>query len=269
MTHQPIEIMSESNDVITNYLQKLDLNEDQAELFVYLNVLGPSTVLALSKALKTGRTRLYPVLESLADMGLVVIHERHYGTTYEALTPQALEFLVHEKETQAQSLREELFDVQNALLQLSGTTTKGSKVIEYKGPDGLKQINFNLTKAHKEFCVYEVAHLDEHIGMPASFVNRLRRTWIDKKITSRDLTNNTGWKPHNEIGDPDHKYQQASLISPDIFCIELETLVYNDCIAYLQYDKGEVFGVEIYNEMLAAQQKQLFNLVWAQGTIIH
>lgn len=247
---------------------RLNLTEDQAQVYTYLHVLGPSSVLALSKALSTGRTRLYPILDALAALHLVIVHDRHYGTTYEAASPQSLEFLVHEKETTVENLREELFDAQNALRQLSAQSTRGSRVVEYRGVDGLKQINFNATKAVKEFCIYEVAHLDEHQNMPASFVNRLRQTWFDKNITSRDLTNNPDWQRHS-IGQPKYeKLQRASYIDPKIFTIELETYVYNNCIAYLHYEEDEIFGVEIYNENLARQQKQLFEILWSMGTEI-
>ncbi len=247
-------------------MERLDLTVDQSQVFTYLHALGPTSVLSLSKALSTGRTRLYPILESLARQQLIIIHERHYGTTYEAASPQALEFLVHEREVQAEHLRDELFDVQNALRQLSGQVTKGSRVAEYRGVDGLKQINFNLTKAVGEFCVFEVAHLDEHEGMSESFANRLRETWLEKKIVSRDLTNNPSWQRHSPTQPAYVNVQRGCYIQPSVFEISLETFVYNNCVAYLHYEEGQIFGVEVYNENLANQQKQLFELVWAQGT---
>lgn len=265
MIESSIELTSQENDIILGYLKRLGLNSDQANLYIYLHVLGPSTVVALSKAIGTGRTRLYPVLESLHELGLVVIHEKHYGTKYEALSPQSLEYLVAEIETKSQQLRTELSSVQNAIAQLSGSVTKGSKVIEYKGIEGLKQINFNLTKAHKECRVFELAHLDEHSVLPKSFVDRIRKAFVDNNIINRDITNNKEWKFVENPYDPQHKYQRGCYISSEIFPIEVETYIYNDCIAYLQYSQDNIFGVEIHNELLANQQKHLFDIVWNQG----
>lgn len=265
MADSSIDITSQDNDVIREFLKDLGLSPDQAEIYLYLSLLGPSTVLALAKAIGSGRTRLYPLLETLAHKGLVVINEKHYGTTYEALSSQSLEFLVHEHENKAAKLRNEFVGVQEALLGLTGGVVKGSRVVEYKGADGLKQINFNLTKAKGEFRVFELAHLDEHPGMNKSFVERLRHAFFDQKINSFDLTNDPDWYFITVPQDPDHKYQRGCYIDPNVFKIAIETYVYNDCIAYLQYDQDEIFGVEIYNQSLADQQKQLYDLVWKLG----
>ena len=131
--------------------------------------------------------------------------------------------------------------------------------------DGLKQINFNLSKADKEFRVFELARLDEHEVLPKSFVQRMRDTYITNKLTSFDLTNNKNWKFNINALDPENIYQRGCYISPDVFEIRTETYIYNDCIAYLRYEENDIFGVEIYNADLSAQQKQLFDLVWAQG----
>jgi sugar-specific transcriptional regulator TrmB len=265
MDKHAVELKSAETDNLRRYLEHLGLTNDQSELYIYLHILGPSTVLTLSKALSTGRTRLYPILESLHARGLIHINERHYGTTYEALPGQSLEYLVHDEEVRAQQLRQQLNDAQHAISSLSGAVTKGSRVVEYKGVDGLKQINFNLTKAHKECRVFEGAHLDEYSTMPKSFVDRIRRSFVENNIVNLDLTNSKDWKWANNPYDPEHKLQRACYIDKDVFEISVETYIYNDCIAYLQYEEDEIFGVEIYNQALASQQKMLFDLVWSQG----
>lgn len=266
MYGKSIDVKSQDTDKLRGYLERLGLSTDQAELYIYLHILGPSTVLALSKALTTGRTRLYPILDTLNERGLIHINERHYGTTYEALPGQSLEYLVHNEETRTQQLRGELFDAQQAISALSGVVVKGSRVVEYKGIDGLKQINFNLTKAQRECRVFELAHLDEHPTMPQIFVERIRRAFADNNIINRDLTNNPHWTWVDNPYDPGHSLQKACYVDPEIFTISVETYIYNDCIAYLQYNEDEIFGLEIYNQELARQQKMLFDLVWLQGT---
>lgn len=268
MNTPQVDILSSGNDKIYRFLSDLGLSKDQSDLYVYLQVLGPSSVLALSKAMATGRTRLYPILESLQDINLVKIDEKHYGTTYEALAPSALEYLVTERVAKTAELKENLLEAQSLISQLSGSVTKGSKVIEYKGVEGLKQINFNLTKAHKQVCVFELAHLDEHSVLPKAFVDRLRYNFVQKQIVNRDITNNPDFKFVNNLHDPKHLLQRACYIDKALFPINVETYIYNDCIAYLQYDQDEIFGVEIHNQALADQQKALFELVWSQGTQI-
>ncbi len=194
-------------------------------------------------------------------MGLLVItHERHYGTSYEAQSPSALEFLVLERERKTDGLRKNLPAVLSALTQLQSVSPSTSRIAEYQGVDGLKQMNFNLTKAEAEFRVFELAGLDKHLG--SHFANKMRGIYNQKALKTYDLTNN----PHREQ-EPgvDSPYSQVRYIDPKIFTIEFETFIYNNCVALLSYDREDIFGVEIYNDKLARQQTQLFGLLWKQA----
>lgn len=248
-------------DKVVRYLKQLGLATEQADIYLYLLSQGPATVLAISRGLKTGRTKLYPLLEDLAAKQLIAVHERHYGTSYEAQSPETLDFLVSEAERKAENLRSNLPAVAHALqaLQIQAPTT--SRVVEYRGVDGLKQMNWNLTKADKEFRVFELAGLDKHLGK--HFADKMRGIFVDKKIKNYDLTNN----PHRaqEPSLQDASLALARYISPSVFRIEFETCIYNNCVTLLSYDHQDIFGVEIYNDKLARQQKQIFDLLWSQA----
>ena len=250
---------------VVTYLKQLGLGEEQALAYLFLLRHGPQTVLALSRGLKTGRTKLYPLLENLAEKQLIAIHERHYGTSYEAQPPEVLEFLIAEKERKAENLRSNLKPVTRVLENLRTESPSTSKIIEYRGVDGLKQMNFNLTKANKEFRVFELASLPNHLGK--HFAEKNRQRYADNKLVSYDLTNNPGWKLETDIIGYE-KLSHARYIDPSVFTIEFETYIYNNCIALLNYEKDDIFGVEIYNEKLARQQTQLFDLLWSQAKTI-
>jgi sugar-specific transcriptional regulator TrmB len=250
---------------VVAYLGQLDLSEQQALAYIFLLEQGPQTVLALSRGLKTGRTKLYPLLENLADKQVITIHERHYGTSYEAQSPEVLEFLVTEKERQTEILRSDLKPVAHALEGLRSRSPATSKIIEYRGVDGLKQMNFNLSKAKKEFRVFEIASLAKHLGK--HFAEKNRQRFADNNLTSYDLTNNPDWRLETEV-DKYKKSSHARYIDPSVFVIEFETYVYNNCVALLSYEKDDIFGVEIYNEKLARQQTQIFDLLWSRAKIL-
>ena len=266
MGKNAVKLSSELIDSVTPFLNELGLTNDQVNAYLYLLHLGKSSVMNLSSAMGSGRTRLYPILESLVDLQIVKVDQQHYGTTYEALNPASLDFLVTKKETEAHRLRNEIDNITEKLTSLSGSTNGVSKVIEYRGIDGLKQINFNQTKAQDYVYVYELAHLDEHETMPQSFVDRMRRMTYENNITTYDLSNNKDWEFVRMPTNPKGLFQKASYIPKEIFEIKVETYVYNDVIAYLGYDKDEPFGIEIYNKELVEQQKQIFKILWSMGT---
>ncbi len=245
---------------VVKYLERLGLNTEEAGIYIFLLASGPSTVLAISRGLKTGRTKLYPLLEDLAKKQLITIHERHYGTSYEAQPPTTLEFLISEHERKAEHLRSNLASVTHYLHGMQKQSPTTSRIVEYRGLDGLKQMNFNLTKADKEYRVFELAGLDKHLGK--HFAEKQRQVFRDKQITSYDLTNN----PHRtQESGVDWPSARARYIDPKVFHIQFETYIYNNCTALLSYDRDDIFGVEIYSDKLAAQQKQLFDLLWSQA----
>ncbi len=265
MVKGSISISSQINDNTKLFLSELGLNDDQITTYLYLLQIGSSSVLSLSKAQRSGRTRLYPILESLVDLELVKVDQKHYGTTYDALSLQSLEYLVTKKETETKKLRDGLFDATEQLLSLSDINKGDSKVIEYRGLAGLKQVNFNLTKADKEFYVYELAHLDEHETIPQSFADRMRKLYCEKQLICFDLTNNEKWQKVISPLGLNGRMQKACYIDESIFKIRVETYIYNNVIAYCGYNRDEPFAVEIYNQELADQEKQIFKILWNMG----
>lgn len=248
---------------VVAYLKHLDIAEGQAAAYICLLENGGQTVLALSRILGTGRTKLYPLLEDLAARQLITIHERHYGTSYEAQPPEVLEFLVSEKERQAENLRRQLGSVRHTLESLYAFSPTASRIVEYYGVDGLKQMNHNLTRAEKEFRAVKLADLSSRLGK--HFAEKLRSTWAEKGILSYSLTNIPAWQPNTDALKY-KKHAKARFIDPSVFTIEFETYIYDNCVALMSYENDDIFGVEIYNDTLARQQTQLFDLLWSQAT---
>ncbi len=256
-----MSVHNQSNKKTVEYMRQLGLLTDEITAYLFLLQHGPQTVLSLSRGLKTGRTKLYPLLEKLADNQLITVHERHYGTSYEAHDPEVIDFLVNEREQQVRNLREQLPSALHQLQELRQESPTTSKIIEYRGVDGLKQMNWNLTKAEKEFRVLELSGLDKHLGK--HFADKMRSRFNEKGLTSYDLTNRK-----NRSREPGAESDQAftRYIDPKLFTIEFETYIYNNVVTLLSYDSNDVFGVEIHNDKLARQQKQLFDLLWSQAS---
>lgn len=250
-------------DKVVGYLKQLSVNREQALAYLFLLENGPQTVLAISRGLKTGRTKLYPLLEELAEKQLITIHERHYGTSYEAQRPESIEFLVSQQEQRSEMLHSSLPAILDVLKNIKHNSPTTTKILEYRGVDGLKQMNFNLGKANEEFRVIELAGLDKHLG--THFANKMRERYAERKLKSFDLTNN-----RNRANEPGVKppLAQSRYIDPTTFKIEFETYIYDNVVGLLNYENNDIFGIEIYSQKLARQQTQLFNLLWNQATVL-
>lgn len=168
-------------------------------------------------------------------------------------------------EREASIARHNLTAAVHAINEARNIAPTTSKIIEYRGIDGLKQANYNLLKADGVYYVLEKANLDQHTVIPKHFVEKLRQSFVDLGITGYDLTNNPNWKMDTQVADLD-KFSKARYIDPKIFEIKFETYVYNNVVTLLNYDPDDILCIEIHNPALAAQQKQLYELLWNMGT---
>lgn len=249
---------------LLNFLKRLGLTDEEAATYTYLVENGDSSVLAISRGLSTGRTKLYPLLANLEDKQLIAASKRRYGTTYAALPLDSLDYLVKESERESELLRSFLPTAKSNLEDLASNVAGGTKVYQFTGPEGLKQANYNLTKAKGEYRVLEAAPLQEHYSISKHYADKLRQIWVDKGIRSYDLTNDPNWSV--EGNNPNYAdLSAARYIDPEVFTIEFETFIYNDVVTLLNYEADDVLCLEIHSPALAKQQKQIYELLWCQA----
>lgn len=237
---------------LVEYLRHLDLSTDEINVYLYLLPHGPQTVLSLSRGLKTGRTKLYPQLDELAQKKLVTVHERHYGTSYEASDPSVLGFLVAEHVERVQSLQAGFPSTIHTLSELQQTSPNASKIIDYKGLDGLKQMYWNISQANEELFVLELPAIQKQLGKHLR--EKLQLTLNKKPVVVHALTNQK-----NPI-------TPVRRIDPALFKITTETYIYNNIVSLMQPDgNGGVCGTEIHNQMLSTHYKQMCKLLCSQA----
>ena len=104
-------------------------------------------------------------------------------------------------------------------------------------------------------------------SQPRYFAEKQRALQVQNKVTSYDLTNNPNWKVATKV-ETFEKYSKARYLDPKVFEITFETFIYNNCVTLLNYEKNDIFGVEIYNPALAAQQSQIFDMLWKMAKIL-
>jgi hypothetical protein len=64
------------------------------------------------------------------------------------------------------------------------------------------------------------------------------------------------------------KHWEARYVPHDIFAITHSTVVYSDVVSYYNWHKGNLFGIEVYNQEIADAQRTFFEMLWQQSTPI-
>jgi len=249
-------------NIIQKYLEKVGIEPETTAIYIELVKLGPSSALQLARVTGVSRTQVYRHLEELQHSGLASAERLSYGTLYRALTLENIEGLIANREAENAALRRNIKAMSVALQQLAGSVGPKATVQHYYGMAGLKQVNWNLTKADKEYRVFEVAHLSQHLDK--AFARRCRERYIERELTSYDLTNATKVTAKElEPFEPSRTFLRH--IDPKILTINFEVYIYNDVVTLLDYQGEQLAALEIYHPALNHMMKQLFESMWQQA----
>ena len=249
--------------VIKKYLGKLGV--DEAAVTVYLELVrqGYASALQLAKATDISRTQIYRHLETLQTHGLASAEQLSYGTLYRPMPIKNIEGLLANREAETAAIRRNLGAMTAALQAIAGGSGPKATLQHYYGPAGIKQANWNTTRANGEYRCFEVAHISQHLDQ--AFARRHRERCMERQLTSYDLTNDTVARAKDlEPFEPSRTFLRH--IDPAVLTINFELVLYNDVVLLLDYTKNNSMAVEIHHPAMNAMMTQLFDAMWAQAT---
>ena len=253
--------MSMSVNRIIQYLQDFGLNKEEASVYLHLFKYGMLSVLDMSKDLKISRPKLYRILDRLEALDLVV-KEHGKGSRFAPASYKHLEFLLAKKQQELARLSEVKKSLFDDLDQLSRRYGDVSKVREYQGYKGLKQV-YQHTFGQDEVTLLDsgelLAHKDE------KFWKALQKGWLKDKTRVSVLSN----LKNREKNWFSKKFLKtcwsAWWIDPSEFLISSEVLMYADTVVLCEEKKAGVHCVEFKNRMLAQTMKRLYEFVWMKA----
>lgn len=253
--------MSEQTDNYVKLLTPFGLNELEAEIYLLLVRKGVLSALQISREIHAARTRVYRILDKLIEKKMVTVNLDDMGKKFEANSYQELEILLVQKEAEVARLKQSLPETFNQLAQLWGKAETSSKVLYYKGKDGLAQVTWNSLRASDLLRIYEVEQ-DMSAFLDEKFSEKVRQELVDRQITTHQLTNKKRIEPHTKVAELPRKFWQVRYLDPKKLGMQFECLIYNDVFALYNFKGEDQFCVEIYNDKLATMQKQIFDFVW-------
>lgn len=251
--------------IFKNFLASLGLTEEEASLFVLLTQNGPQTVLSLSRLSGINRTRVYRLIDHLETLGLVhkIIEENK--TFFKAAGLNKLELTLKEKEEEINRLRHLLPTISSLFPAVSALGQPDTKVIFYRGREGVRQQGWNTLRAKTECLGFTFRVYSEIVGQ--KFAEDWASEVVRRGIHFREILSDVYYQSIKEkseykavtFGCPNF---ERKYISSKILVINHQMDIYNNVVSIYNWYEGEVFGVEIYNEKVANFQRQLFELVW-------
>jgi hypothetical protein len=141
-------------------------------------------------------------------------------------------------------------------------TEHTSDTRHYHGVDGLKQVNWNLTKAEKEYRVFEVARIPQLFDH--AFAARCRQRMVEQKLVSYNLTNQRSLSA-SELDPLDMSITHYRYIDPRVFTIEFEIFLFDGVISLVDNRPEVLQAVEIRNAPFYTMMRQIYDTMWQLG----
>lgn len=259
-----------NNTQILKHLQAFGLEERQSKIYLLLLEKGELTPLELARETDINRTTIYRLLEDLKKLSLVEEIIDQYKVKLKAASPESFQLLIVKKESDINSLKNVLPSLVSSLESLVNKQQSPTKVLYFRGENGLRQLLWNTLKAsgRTEVIGYGYADWAEAVGY--EFAENLRSEYVQKSIYSREIQNPEfnpqkdilGWTENEEYVE---KYFKLRCIPESKLEINHDSYIYNDVFAFSYFFNDETFGVEIHNEEIAKTQRQIFNILWDQA----
>lgn len=247
---------------IKDFLLKLGISNEETAIYLILSQRGILTPLEIARATSINRTKVYRLLERMKEKGLVEEIIDVFRKKAKAAGIEHLALLVKEQEEKAAFLTTQLPTISNLLRGNTSLSQPGTKVLFYRGKEGIRQQIWNTLRTKEEAVGYTYRPVAELIG---DYYYEWRNEWIKRKLFFRDIINPDYLLYKKGVTDslthPADSFA-TRIIPPKILLINHQIDIYNEVVSYYNWYEGEIFGVEIYNQKIAIMQKQLFEIVW-------
>ncbi len=250
---------------IQTYFGKLGLEKAIADLYLALHTHGPQSISELSRNAKVERTRIYRLIDTLMASNLIEVENHHKRAIIKAAPIANLHILISEKEQELHSLQDEL-DLIQQMLARNSLSSPATRVQSYHGREGIRQMLWNELNAKNTLIGYHYQILDAGTGN--AFMQRWTEEFEKRQLQRQIMFDDTyvkSWQSRNPLGKRIKGIAYHHLDARAFFPVTHSCDVYDNVVAYFNWQEGEIFGLEIYNQQIADAQRHLLEGLWAKS----
>ena len=238
--------------MLSKELEKIGLEEKEANVYLALLELGEGNIQQLSRKSGVKRTTVYEIIEKLKEKSLISMITRKKRVYYLAESPQKIRFDLDEKIKILDGIMPEIMSVANAV-------EKKPKIRFFEGISGIKEIYSDTLRypdqeilaweTQEVFLYFDQEYIDWYIPERAK-----RKIWI------RAITPNTG--KIKDFKNLDEKFlRKTKLIDPEKFPFNVEINLYGKSKIGIMAP-GEKIGLIIESQIIYKTMKSIFEFSW-------
>lgn len=247
---------------ILSYLEQLNFSETEAKLYITLLKSGPLTVASLAEVAKINRTAAYSPINSLLEKGIIA-KVKGSANKIIANPPEDLQYLIEQRATQVDLLREKLPSVISFLntSTMQSNPQSQSEVKYYKGKAGVKKIYQDVLRSEKIRAYFSPGDLDNVFPENVKLFNDTIAN--NQKMQMFEIVADTLKTKTYDTYFGQNKRHPWKLLPNDVHLAANDILLYDGKVAIITIkDKESVEGVVLENKDYYNNSIQLFDLLW-------
>ncbi len=235
---------------IRNILRQFGFSENEANVYLASLELGLSSAQDIAKKAGIKRTTAYSVLDYLVQRGIMSKTEVKGKTRFLVEPPEKLLNIIGDVYTKFSEMLPELHAVYNI------KQTK-PKITFYEGELAVQNIYDDTLKEKPE----EILEWNTNKFFERSTVDQ---TYIEKRVglnikAKRMASIGSLWDKRHKARDKD-ELSETVILPKDKFDLDIEVNIYNDKIAFLNYEEN--MSVIIESKAIADAMKKVYELSW-------
>ncbi len=248
-------IMKKLKEALIEY----GLAEKEAAAYLALLQLGEATAVRLAEVTNINRTTLYDILKALKQKGLAGQARKGAVTFFHASHP---DFMLENLKKRTDSLQ----GIIPSLNALIGAVGRRPTIEFYEGGKGLDAIYQDILRAGKPIFGYgsfEIIEKTAHFRTLDYRKQRILRNIPTSVVTDSSIKRLSLLK--------EKKYREITTIriAPSMRRMPSWTYVYGSKVAIVCCEKENLFGFLIDSPVLAAKERQVFDLFANNAELLH
>jgi len=239
-----------------NFLKNFGLEKKEIQYFEKILELGPQSVSVFAKNFGVPRSTAYFLLENLKNRGLVENFDRNGIKYFRPVSAENLQKNLQKKE-------EKILAAKNFLqknlekFKIFENKIQKPKIRFFENRENVKKIYDEILR-EKKFCAFANLKLIKKF-LPKYF-SALPLELQKNRGTAREILVDCdeAREYQKKFSSPNHEIK----ILPQKIAFPSDTIITNEKIFMISYDKFEISAIEIWNKILAATQKIIFDEIW-------
>lgn len=240
-------------EALQKTLENFGLTTHEAAVYLAALSLGPSTILALSRASGVKRTTVYSVILALQKKSLLIREVKGWKTQFVAEPPEKLENIIEAK-------KKELIQALPDLSALHNLKGDDGSIQFYDGLEAVKSVYESLirdVRSHEDYLV--LSDLDQWLSLDAKFFQNFIERRAKLPINIRILSQNS--VVAKKLKKNERAYNEKIKLLPEGTALTTNLVITPQRVVIHQL-VHPVFAMSIANPNIIRMHKEQFEIMW-------